>query len=653
LTANASAAQSLGLVLNSTNTGGVGFALGGDVNVTNTGSGSVRGFDVASVGNAIGASGVDAFFATSTNTGSGLSRGLMATVSGSTTDNTGARTAVTAAGGASATGFWTVTQNTSGAGLALGANLDVQALAAGGNSRGMQITSNGNPAAATVQGLTATATNGVNALGGRFTVNGGSASNIGVEVNLGPAGAGNVGVDVSNGGGIGLRIDDGGQSILTDGANTLGDNVGADGFVAQTGTGSATITTTNAAADVTINTSPAVDGNDLVLNGINTRDDDTYEVMLIEDGADANPNAVRREVTGNLAEQGITWKSEGGENKIRLGALTGVDPIGTMALEAGRSIYLAENALRIADNNANPSSTVMTIDGAGGVASEGTVTVGWGNVSGTAQQRMIVNGFVNGAIGNTLALDPNVWDLVVRGDQVTTGIAKFGGSLWVDGISATHQITSLNSNLDIYTTTGGDLALYTGGASAPLAIRTAGATSPIDITTGVNASSSIAMSTGGASSPIALSTAGQDGVISLATTGIDAHVRLQASNATADIYLTGLETRIGPAPEVAPTSTLVVAGSLAANTATGGTVILNATNFFYLVNAANQTVTLPNAATCNGRIYVIKNNGIATNTTVNSAGGNIDGGAAFVQVAVNAAVQYISDGANWWIISTN
>jgi hypothetical protein len=50
---------------------------------------------------------------------------------------------------------------------------------------------------------------------------------------------------------------------------------------------------------------------------------------------------------------------------------------------------------------------------------------------------------------------------------------------------------------------------------------------------------------------------------------------------------------------------------------------------------------------------VIKNNGAATNTTVNSAGGNIDGGAAFVQVAANAAVQYISDGANWWIISTN
>lgn len=437
----------------------------------------------------------------------------------------------------------------------------------------------------------------------------------------------------------------GGLNVTQESA--LGDGAGNDALTVLTGTGATSITTL--AADVTINTDAGATANDLVITGLDAPQND-FDVLVINNGG-ADANSVTRAAGNAIVEQGITFNNEGGETRIRLGARTGVDAVGTNALELNRSVYLNENMLTFADNVAGHD--IMVINGAGGgIPSEGNVTIGVGNVTGTSQQRLVVNGHVNALVGMTLATDPTVWDLVLRGDQVTTGLAKFGGSLWVDGVSPTHQITSLGNDLLVNTTSGADLTLSTSGASAPLNMSTTGANSAISVATN-QTSSSIGLSTVGTSSPIQLSTSGQDGVISATTTGQDGHIRLQASHATSDIYLTAVETRIGPAPEVAPTSTLQVAGSVAAATATGGTANLSATQFFYLVNAANQTITLPNATLCAGRIYVIKNNGVATNTTVNSVAGTIDGGAAFVQVAANAAVQYISDGTNWWIISTN
>jgi hypothetical protein len=121
--------------------------------------------------------------------------------------------------------------------------------------------------------------------------------------------------------------------------------------------------------------------------------------------------------------------------------------------------------------------------------------------------------------------------------------------------------------------------------------------------------------------------------------------------AAGENYLNAPINRVGS--NVLPTSTLHVSGSVAAATSTGGTTALTTTQFFYLVNAASQTITLPAATGCQGRIYVIKNNASATNTTVTPAAGQIDGAASFVMAAANAAIQVISDGTNWWIISTN
>lgn len=77
-------------------------------------------------------------------------------------------------------------------------------------------------------------------------------------------------------------------------------------------------------------------------------------------------------------------------------------------------------------------------------------------------QGLRINGVPGDAVsGNTLAGNPGVWDVVVDGDEVVSGILKTGaGSLWFDGRSATHSITS-NSPLAIKTTTNDPITFST------------------------------------------------------------------------------------------------------------------------------------------------------------------------------------------------
>ncbi len=82
--------------------------------------------------------------------------------------------------------------------------------------------------------------------------------------------------------------------------------------------------------------------------------------------------------------------------------------------------------------------------------------------NGTANQQLTIDGTADAVVGNTLGGNPTVWDLVVTGDQVTTGIAKFGGSLWIDGVTATHAIASSNA-LNIQTLTPSNIQVITNG----------------------------------------------------------------------------------------------------------------------------------------------------------------------------------------------
>lgn len=96
----------------------------------------------------------------------------------------------------------------------------------------------------------------------------------------------------------------------------------------------------------------------------------------------------------------------------------------------------------------------------------GNITVnGQGSFIGnsTANQQLTIRGVADAVAGNTLGANPSVWDLVVTGDMVATGLIKAGGSLWIDGTSATHQIVA-NAPINIGTTNANAVNIITNGA---------------------------------------------------------------------------------------------------------------------------------------------------------------------------------------------
>ena len=79
-------------------------------------------------------------------------------------------------------------------------------------------------------------------------------------------------------------------------------------------------------------------------------------------------------------------------------------------------------------------------------------------------QGVRINGSIDAVTGNTLAGNPGVWDLVVDGDEVVTGVLKTGGSMWFDGNSPTHSITA-DKPLSITTTTNDSIMFGTNGST--------------------------------------------------------------------------------------------------------------------------------------------------------------------------------------------
>ncbi len=75
-------------------------------------------------------------------------------------------------------------------------------------------------------------------------------------------------------------------------------------------------------------------------------------------------------------------------------------------------------------------------------------------------QGVRINGSLDAVVGSTLIANPGVWDMVVDGDAIVTGIFKIGGSFWFDGNSLTHSITA-NKPLSITTSTNDSLMFGT------------------------------------------------------------------------------------------------------------------------------------------------------------------------------------------------
>lgn len=101
-----------------------------------------------------------------------------------------------------------------------------------------------------------------------------------------------------------------------------------------------------------------------------------------------------------------------------------------------------------------------------------------------------------------------------------------------------------------------------------------------------------------------------------------------------------------------PNSKLQVAGSLALPITTVTTsTVLDGTHYTVLVNSAlATTMTLPAAAGCSGRVYVIKNISSGT-VTIDPNGAELIDGAATKAVASMVAVMIQSNGTAWYILN--
>ncbi len=102
-----------------------------------------------------------------------------------------------------------------------------------------------------------------------------------------------------------------------------------------------------------------------------------------------------------------------------------------------------------------------------------------------------------------------------------------------------------------------------------------------------------------------------------------------------------------------PNSTLDVRGSIALNyrSFTSSTTAASTDNTLIFNGSAAATITLPDASTCTGRIYAIKNasttNPLPVLTIVTTSSQTIDAGASWLLNDTKEMITVVSDGSNW------
>ncbi len=107
-----------------------------------------------------------------------------------------------------------------------------------------------------------------------------------------------------------------------------------------------------------------------------------------------------------------------------------------------------------------------------------------------------------------------------------------------------------------------------------------------------------------------------------------------------------------------PTSTLDIRGSLALNyrAFTSSTTAASTDNNLIYTGTTTATVTLPDASTCAGRVYAIKNasttNPLPVVTITTTSSQTIDGSSSWLLNDTKEIITVISDGSNWSIISS-
>ena len=280
--------------------------------------------------------------------------------------------------------------------------------------------------------------------------------------------------------------------------------------------------------------------------------------------------------------------------------------------------------------------------------------------TGVERARILANGTIN--IPTTLATGPGI----ITQNSVLY-IHSFGGPFNFFAGPNAGNLTNVSSNNTgigasaLIALTGG-LQNTAVGAAAMLANQGGGQNTGIGdnaLRNNVSGSQNAALgynagqaNIGGSSNTFIGSSADASSGAFTNATAIGSNATVGASNSLV-LGSTAPATNVGAAISI-PTSTLTSGGSLAAATRAGGSTTLTVSDFFYHVTVAGATtVTLPSAVSAPGRIYVIKTDPAGGPTTVNTAGGLIDGAATALIATNNGTSQFISDGTNWNLISIN
>ena len=103
-----------------------------------------------------------------------------------------------------------------------------------------------------------------------------------------------------------------------------------------------------------------------------------------------------------------------------------------------------------------------------------------------------------------------------------------------------------------------------------------------------------------------------------------------------------------------PNSTLDVRGSMALKyTAFSASATASSDNLLVFTGTSAATLTLPDATTCQGRIYWIKNasSNSSSLTIATTSSQTIDGASSWILGITNKTTRLVSDGANWLVTS--
>ena len=318
-------------------------------------------------------------------------------------------------------------------------------------------------------------------------------------------------------------------------------------------------------------------------------------------------------VTTSAVAEGATFTKNGNKWELSLAAATGTSPgIVTTAAQGFAGDKTFTNQTTTFDGSVRIEKTDPA-SGAPNLFVEGTTTI-----NGLTAQTLVATDNYNLVLQDPLSATPNeLKKVIIPGWKLSaTGI----GQISAPAGSATPSVGSATGNLDLETvTTGTDFSITSAADKITFALPDA---------------------TGGATPARGLVSTGNQSFAGEKT----------------------FETKVLVGAGTGSTaSSLNVNGSLGVKfrLATAGSPIL-ADDYIVLCAATSATsaVTLPDATTCAGRIYVIKripgtpateedNNLVITPT----GGQNINGIASTSITVVHTSVSLMSDGANWQLLS--